>query len=1422
MDFVTPIITPIVQSLLVPVNRHLGFLVSSLNYVRNLRAKVTKLDCIAHDMHDKQASCIAKGVAVPHQVPVWLAEVEKIKERSERIPTGGVGCFNLKMRYKMGKQSDDIIKVIDGLMNEKAEMVWEDVKIPLAMVTSPSSLTVLDDYQNQNINRIKSRDLIFSDALKSLESNNKTGKMAICGMAGVGKTTMMEQLKRAANYNNMFDWIVKVDVGKNPNLDGIQQIIAEYTGENLMEKSKDARAERLKKRFEGMSEHGKKKFLVILDDVWETINVKDIGLTNPLSNGFKLLLTTREETVCTQMGVEASAIFKLVVLEEPEAKKLFWEIAGLAVDEPDLHQIGEDIVKKCGGLSIAINTIASTLRENKEKDEWKDALFRLRNNKIHVLINIFELSYQNLNDDDVKEIFLLSGLYPEDYNIVIEELVLYGWGLNFYTKVPTIETARSRGITCVNKLIRSNLLIKSDREGCVKMHDLVHEFVLSNFSKVKQASIVNHDNNVSEQFKEDESYERILLKCGDMLEFPVNFNYRNLALLRLMGGHKLLKFPVDFYARMEKLEVVAYTSMHLPLLPTYSTNLRALILRSCKFLDNDISFLGDLINLEVLSIAYCGIHKLPSKLGKLKRLKLLDLTGCVDLCIDDGVFQSMQKLQELYMRVSDKKTIRFTDTNCDELNMRSINLRALEVEFFENKAQPKYVSFKKLERFGISVGCFLPQKWGSDRDLNSFKNTLKLVTSYSELLECKINELFRKTEVLYLHVRDMEHLEDISTHPLQHSFCNLKTLHVCGSQDLTCLFTIPVAKGLTKLESLVISSCPALKEIWSCEITNTEEVVNYISMLRNMQVEDCSSLVNLFPGNLMQLLSRLEKLSVQACGIEVLFNMDLLKIEQISSNLKSIHVWNCYNFREMWRIQGVENTYPGLLIHGFHAVESICIERCERFRNIVIPATANFDMKALKDIRIVECGEYDEKNNEFVNNSQEEKSNTVSKEEISKVDDKMSILGSPLYQTTHNIHHLRRIELNRCKRVKVLFEMRSPGNRQLVRAQQKPLPLLPYLEQLNLEHMGSLSHVWKCRNWNEFFNFHKHQPQSSFQNLTSVSLYFCKRIKYLYSPFMVNFLSNLKEVRIRYCDNMEEVVSHRDDEDEEMTTSISAHTTTTMIHHLDLLGLSNLKHIGGGFSKANTNASHGQSKLSQVGDPSWSLCEYAREIRISNCNALSSIIPSYSAGRMQKLQSLSIQQCDLVKEVFETIEISNNNISGCSSTSVDPGSDDNDIVSIPRSRNITIHNLPNLKILKIMSCWSLENIFTLSTLESLKKLEMLTIEKCWLMKVIVREDYGEQATTTSKKVVFPHLKSIELEGLSNLSGFFLGLDVDFEWPALDYVKIKNCPSIMKFTSGQSKTPRLKYIHTELGKHNLDHDLNFHVKPMLPQIIHGSL
>ncbi|CAH1435270.1 unnamed protein product [Lactuca virosa] len=1444
MELVSAIISPIVESLIAPVKKQLGYLFSSTKHVRNMNTKIKLLDDTSRDVKKHMETNNRSNLEIPTHVTGWLEEVEKTKEKAQSIPSIGSGCCNLKMRYRVGKKAFKTTEEMESLIDENSKIIWTNAQKPLGKVNSKiASGSAPSDGESQN--HFKSREKSFKDAFKSLQQDDTNKVIALCGMGGVGKTTMMEELKKTAEDKKIFDWIVKVVIGQKTNMLSIQQDVAEYMGASLTETSVAARADRLRITFGNLPE-GKRKVLVILDDVWETIDLKDIGLS-PLPNSFKLLLTSRNESICKQIAVEAnseSTLVRVDVMEEPEAQNFFWQITGVSKQhDMELNQIGSEIVRRCGFLPLAIKLIAKTL-QFQEVFVWRDTFQRLKKKNL---------------DENVKEVIKISYNY-----IKTEEEKLL-------SEVSTLGEARDRTKTCVQNLRNANLLMDSDYIGCVKMHDLVLAFVIKRVSKGHHPWIINHgDISKWSRAEVKESCNRISITCTGMSEFPGDSKYPNLSLLRLMDGDKSLKFPEGFYEKMENLVVVAYEKMQYPLLPRSlecSTKLRTLILHKCLLMF-DFSVIGELSNLEVLSFAHCGIRKLPSTIGKLKKLKLLDLTGCVNLCIDDGVLKDLVNLEELYMRVADEKAIRFTNSNCAELAELSKHLSALEIEFFGNSGKPENVLFTKLERFRISMGRSLGYN-------HSFENTLKLVTNKDELLESRLNELFVKTEVLYLEVDGMNDFH-------QQLFNNLRVLDVFKCANLRFLFTVPIANGLMNLERLTVSQCPVLevlarsensgdgvikfqglkflrldrlpkliglcntanvielpqlveleldglpnfssiypektsatssmssngsaiqplfnkqvlipkleklriwrmdklKEIWPYQVISSKDVDACV--LRQIQVDKCDNLVNLFPTNPMSLLGRLEELHVSNCGsIELLFNIDMScvgEFEEYSSNLRRIYVYGLGKLRELWRMKGESSS--DILIRTFQAVESIRIEECERFVNVFTPTVTNSDVRTLMNVSIDGTRPWEETGSNIELVQKRKEINEI----ISEVDGNIPDVESSIHPKPFHVNHLQTLDVRGCKDVEVVFEIESSSSSNTdfttTLHNHQPLLLLPNLKELMLFDMMRMSDVWKC-NWKKLVIPQNPSQSYSFHNLTDISMGYCKSIKYLFSPVMGKLLPNLKDVAIWFCDGIEEVVSNRDINDENEEIISSTHTNTiSSFHLLDLLklySLPSLKSIDGG-TTITTTSIHDQFKCSQVGVASWFLCQYSKKIEIRNCPALSRVFPSNVVGQLHKLEELIIVECKSMVEIFESKEINKDSVD--STTNVGDGSDD----------TCTAITIPS------------------STLESLKQLKELTVEECKAVKVIVKED-AEHREISKSIIVFPRLKSLALADLPDLKGFFLGKN-EFRWKALEKVKIYGCPQMMNFTSGHSKAPKLNYIHTGLGKHSLDqYGLNFHL------------
>ncbi|PWA93639.1 resistance protein candidate RGC2 [Artemisia annua] len=1502
MEVVSAIVGPVVNVLTIPIKQKLRNLTSSADRVKEMKDKMEFLDCRRVDNENHFRRNRENNLEIPARVPGWLEEVEDIKEEVEKIPSNDIGCFNVKKKYQAGRNALRLIKDMEGLIKESSDFIWTDADIPLRRVdTKHLASTSGGNTQNVFDSRVKP----FNDALKLLQED-ETQVIALCGMGGVGKTTLMKQLKEAAEDNKMFEWIVVVAVGNSFNLFNIQEVIAAHTGESLTETDETLRATLLSKRFQAFSER-KEKILVILDDVWEKIKLEDIGLASPLPNGFKLLLTSRDLEVCRQIAVDAGSALKEVevdILKENEAQDFFCQKAGISAEHHhDLYELGCEIVKKCGCLPLAIEIIAATLKCETNRSVWRHTLKRLKNKRLKNndldknVQEIIEMSYNNLKQEEDKTIFLLCGLFPKDSNIPIEDLTRYAWGLKLLKQVSTMEAARDSIETSVSNLKNAYLLMDGDshHSDFVKLHELVLAFVVNTVSKGSEEGcwIIHHDDfsKLSEANNMSQSCKQISLTCKGMSEFPSEFKFPNLTVLKLAQGDESLRFPEGFYVGMEQLQVIAFEKLKHTLVPTSSANLRTLCLDECS-LTFDLTCIGNLSNLEVLSIANSGVTILPSTFRNLKKLRLLDVTGCCDLVIDEGVLKSLVKLEELYMIPKDEKTCCFTDNNNREFAERSKNLSALEFEFIgRDNAHMKNMSYENLERFKLSVGCSFTEVrehvHTSKVDMHSYENSLKLVTNREELLKSKINKLFMITDALYLQVNEMNTLEDVvdPPHPPQNSlFYNLRLLVVSQCAELKYLFTLSVATNLSKLEYLDISGCPNLEAVIHTEnegllfsnlkylrLAELPELLHFcnkvdvieLSRLMELQLEGLPKFTSIYPDsatsfesstyledlpkfNLQdvtpELTTKLEKLFVKDCdSIKFLFNMDFREIEQFRSGLRSIKVDRCNSLvqlfscnpfpffnnlqelevrycasievifdidmrcvgetdsssslrsiwleglgklREVWRIKDAGNN----LIHGFEAVESINIVDCERFENLITPATTTFDMRALK---------------------------------------KISKIAFPL-PTFNNLHKLHLYDSY--KDVEVVFEITSPISRESPHNTQQQLIILPYLEELDLCGLLKMSHVWKC-NWNELI-LQKQPSQSSFRNLTTIIMIKCNSIKYLFSPLMVKLLSSLKEIYISSCDAIEEVVSNRDDED----ASINSHTTASVgmvFPRLKSLSLFYLPNFVGFFLGKNefiwpaleeveirkcpqiTVFTCGQSTAPKLKFINTSLGKHSVECGLnfhvtttSHQDRLSSYerTSSYRPTTMEKFPwsyhnlieadmnniphgGQTLFSSDEVSQLqkLETVHLRGSLFSHC--WDIEEIFDSQTDAEIPNLRQVELKQLdslkyiwkskqgtelkfPNLTRLSIDYCSSLEYVFTCPMVGSIMQLQELHISNCRKMKEIVKGEEESDAIVNAI-VEFPCLKSLKLDDLKSLEGFCLGKEA-FSFASLDTLEIKGC------------------------------------------------
>jgi len=163
------------------------------------------------------------------------------------------------------------------------------------------------------------------------------------------------------------------------------------------------------------------RYFIVIDDIWEAEtwkNIKSAFIEN--NSGSRIILTTRKLEVTT------GEVYNLQPLTHENSRKLFYTRLFGEDKFPDnesseVHKASEEILRKCGGVPLAIITMASFL-VGKSWEQWLE--LRHSPGFIHDkdTMWILSLSFNDLPPHLRTCLLYLSG-FPEDSFIAKDQLI---------------------------------------------------------------------------------------------------------------------------------------------------------------------------------------------------------------------------------------------------------------------------------------------------------------------------------------------------------------------------------------------------------------------------------------------------------------------------------------------------------------------------------------------------------------------------------------------------------------------------------------------------------------------------------------------------------------------------------------------------------------------------------------------------------------------------------------------------------------------------------------------------------------------------------------------------------------------------------------------------------------------------------------
>lgn len=283
------------------------------------------------------------------------------------------------------------------------------------------------------------------------------------------------------------------------------------------------------------------------------------------------------------------------------------------VDE-DLQKTGKEMVKKCGGIPLAI-VVLSGLLSRKRTNEWHEVCAsiwrRLKDNSIHIS-TVFDLSFKEMRSE-LKLCFLYFSVFPEDYEINVEKLIHLLVAEGFIQEDEEMmmeDVARYYIDELIDRsLVKAERIERGKVISC-SIHDLLRDVAIKKAKELNFVNVYNEKQHASAFCKRDVVHH--VMSNNELCDRRVNKRMRSFLFIGERTGLRV--------------GYVEPTNLKLKLLRVL--NLGGLLFVSKGYIGEILpDVIGDLIHLRYLGIADTYVCILPAFISNLRFLQTLDASS---------------------------------------------------------------------------------------------------------------------------------------------------------------------------------------------------------------------------------------------------------------------------------------------------------------------------------------------------------------------------------------------------------------------------------------------------------------------------------------------------------------------------------------------------------------------------------------------------------------------------------------------------------------------------------------------------------------------------------------------------------------------------------------------------------------------------
>nr|XP_023920782.1 probable disease resistance protein At4g27220 [Quercus suber] len=1307
------------------------------------------------------SSLRAQGLeCVQQKVEAAQRNVEEIEAKVQRWLTS-VEEITAETRYELGRRAHELGLVVKDIKDKGTfQTVGHRVHIQGGTTNSTKGY---EDFE--------SRKIIFDGVMKALKDDNICA-IGVCGMGGLGKTMLVGKVATQVIEDKLFKSIVTVVVSHAPDLKKIQKDIAKELGLSFQDEETDSqKANLLRERLK------KEKILLIIDDIWNKIDLEDLGISFGNDHkGSKLLLTSRfRDVLATDM--DAQEIFSVGVLLNDEAKYFFSKIVGDLAENLNFQSTMVEVVKECAGLPIAITTVANTLKNQKNPNVWKDALRQLKRANPTQIKGMHEKVYSSIKfsynflSKEAQSLFLFCSSFEEDMVIKIDLLWRY----------LTLEPNKVRNMvhTLVESLKDSCLLLEGYESGTFKMHDVIRDVAI--YINLQTLVLLKCESEDLALIGELKNLKALVLLKSEIKQLPMGIRQlTHLQLLDLRKCTKLEAIPSNVLSNLKILEEIhmnrSFNQWQVDGEITERSNARVLRLVRYEIL------IGPDWDWDSNSHVEFEISR---------RLKI-DLDRSFQE--EDGIKILLKSCE--YLTLAPGKGIKNILYEVDKEGFPRLKhlyvQNSVEIQYIIDSIWFQCVAFPVLELLSLVNMINLEKICHNQLAMGSFHNLRKL------------------------EIRKCDNLIFVFSSALLGCFSQLQEIEIEDCKVMSAIVAKERKHGIQVNDDIITDTI----DFTQLRSLNLKRLPNLMGFCSNV---DSQPLFNKKP-NILRRLQNLEDLQIRNCNlVEEVFEVEGKNVDEICdmvvpTRFKVLKLINVPNLKHVWS----SGPQAILTFQNLHEIE---VSNCKSMKSL-FPASVAKSLEQLERLKIHNYGL-----EEIV--AMEEGSETVNKFVFPRLVSLSLELMPDLkyfYLEKHTLEwpSLKQLTIHKCDKVKIvalneLSFLDTDGLGHHVPAQQPfflfEKVVFSNMEDICINAIDNLKILW-----------HNHQlVPDSFCKLKKLRVGRCKNLMNIFLPNMLRSLQNLEELEIRDCNSVEEVFDIRGVNIDEICT------VSNKLRVLMLFNLLKLKHVWSSdlqailtfqnlrevevsncrslkslfpFSVAKsleqlnwlTIQNCGLEEIVAMEEGSETMTKFVfpriTYLRLQSLPKLKCFYPGKHTSKWPSLERLRIYNCDKVKN-FASNELSFSDTDGLGHhVPVQQPLFLIEKVGFPNLEDIYINDMDNLKMLwhnhqlvpdsfcklkelHVSRCKNLINIFLPNMLRRLQNLEELEIRDCNSVEEVFdmrRVNVDEICDTVSTR-----LRVLRLFNLLNLEHVWSSdRQAILTFQNLGEVEVSNCKSLKSF------------------------------------------